>query len=174
MATRANGLDLSCAQVSGAVAMTIARTEPAHIIRGFTSSGSYYGRNSGLAHDASGLTDLGISAKTSLATAMQNVRRNNFGGTDCAKPVLWALQNGVEVDTFVIITDNEVYGHGSKPHDALVKYRKETGIDARMAVLGVAASDFTIADPRDRGMMDFVGFDSNAPKALADFSAGRI
>lgn len=174
MATRANGLDLSCAQVSGAVAMTIARTEPAHIIRGFTSGGSYYGRNSGLAHDASGLTDLGISAKTSLATAMQNVQRNNFGGTDCAKPVLWALQNGVEVDTFVIITDNEVYGHGSKPHDALVKYRKETGIDARMAVLGVAASDFTIADPRDRGMMDFVGFDSNAPKALADFSAGRI
>jgi 60 kDa SS-A/Ro ribonucleoprotein len=170
MASPAMGLDLSCAQVSGAVAMTIARTEPAHIIRGFTSAGGsrYYGRGN------AELTDLGISAKTSLATAMRNVQKNNFGGTDCAQPMLWAAQQGVEVDTFVVITDNETWAGAVKPFKALKDYRQKTGIDARLAVLGVASTDFTIADPSDRGMMDFVGFDSNGPKALADFSAGRI
>lgn len=168
MSAQASGLDLSCAQVSAAMAMTIARTEPAHIIRGFTSGSGGWGYRS------SGLTDLGISARTDLATAMRNVQRSNWGGTDCSLPITWAMENKVEVDTFVVITDNDTWAGNIHPFQALKEYRKKTGIDARMAVLGVQATDFTIADPRDRGMMDFVGFDSNAPRVLADFSAGRI
>lgn len=171
MGSSALGLDLSCAQVSGAMAMTVARTEPAHIIRGFTSGdrgGWGYGRG------AAELTDLSISAKTPLATAMRNVQKSNFGATDCAQPMLWALENKVEVDTFVVITDNETWAGNIKPTQALKRYRDATGIPARLAVLGVASTDFTIADPQDRGQMDFVGFDSNAPRVLADFSAGRL
>lgn len=166
MSSPAMGLDLSCAQVSAAIAMTIARTEPAHIIRGFTSSGSWSGPTK--------LTDLEISAKTSLAQAMKNVQKHNFGSTDCAAPMLWAMENSVEIDTFVVITDNETYAGRTHPFQALKQYRKSTGIDARLAVLGVASTGFSIADPSDKGMMDFVGFDSNAPRVLADFSAGRI
>lgn len=168
MSSDAMGLDLSCAQVSGAMAMTIARTEPAHIIRGFTSNGYGYSRRN------TQLTDLEISARTSLATAMSNVQKHNFGGTDCALPMLWAMENKIEVDTFVVITDNETWAGDIHPFQALKKYRKQTGIDARLAVLGVASTGFSIADPSDSGMMDFVGFDANAPRALADFSAGRI
>ena len=169
MASMANGIDLSCAQVSAAMAMTIARTEPAHEIRGFTSANgrNYYNRGSEL-------TDLGISARTQLNTAMKNVQKNNFGGTDCALPMVWATENNVEIDTFVVITDNETWAGNIQPFQALKKYRDKTGIDARLAVFGVSATPFTIADPRDRGMMDFVGFDNNAPKVLADFSAGRL
>lgn len=167
MNSAALGIDLSCAQVSGAVAMTIARTEPMYEIRGFTSGGGY-GRGN------SQLTDLGITARTSLSSAMQKVQKNNFGSTDCAQPMLYALENKIEIDTFVVITDNETWAGNVKPHQALKQYRDKMGIDARLAVFGVAASNFTIADPKDRGMMDFVGFDSNAPKVLADFSAGRL
>lgn len=168
MGSPALGLDLSCAQVSGAMAMTIARTEPAYEIRGFTSaSRSYWSEDSQL-------TDLGITAKTSLSQAMKNVRKSNFGGTDCALPMVWALENKVEIDTFVIITDNETWAGNIKPTQALKQYRDQMGIDARLAVLGVASTGFTIADPKDRGQMDFVGFDSNAPRVLADFSAGRL
>lgn len=170
MGSPALGLDLSCAQVSGALAMTIARTEPAHIIRGFTSGRAGYGFGRGSAQ----LTDLGISAKTSLPEAMRKVQKNNFGSTDCAQPMLWALENGVAIDTFVVITDNETWAGKVKPAQALAKYRKETGIPARLAVLGVASNDFTIADPKDSGMLDMCGFDSNSPRILADFSAGRI
>lgn len=167
MSAKANGLDLSCAQVSAAMSMAIARTEPAHIIRGFTSGSGYSWRSSGL-------TDLGISARTDLATAMRNVQRHNWGGTDCSLPITWAMQEKVAVDTFVVITDNDTWAGDIHPFQALKQYRKATGIDARMAVLGVQATDFTIADPSDSGMMDFVGFDASAPRVLADFSAGRI
>jgi 60 kDa SS-A/Ro ribonucleoprotein len=158
MSQAAIGLDLSCAQVSAAVAMTVARSEPYSDIVGFSSS----------------IVDLGITAKSSFADAMRKVSNRNFGGTDAAAAIKYANQKGIQVDTFVVITDNETWGGSQKPFQALKQYRQKTGIDARLAVLGVASTDFTIADPTDRGMMDFVGFDANAPKALADFSAGRI
>ncbi|AXQ63366.1 Ro-like RNA binding protein [Streptomyces phage Comrade] len=158
MSQSAIGLDLSCAQVSAAVAMTVARTEPYSDIVGFSSS----------------IVDLGITAKSSFADAMRKVSNRNFGGTDAAAAIKYADQKGIQVDTFVVITDNETWGGSQKPFQALKQYRQKTGIDARLAVLGVASTDFSIADPTDRGMMDFVGFDANAPRALADFSAGRI
>jgi len=158
MSQAAIGLDLSCAQVSAAVAMTVARSEPYSDIVGFSSN----------------IVDLGITAKSSFADAMRKVSNRNFGGTDAAAAIKYADQKGIKVDTFVVITDNETWGGSQKPFQALKQYRQKTGIDARLAVLGVASTDFTIADPEDKGMMDFVGFDSGAPRALSDFSAGRI
>lgn len=158
MSQNAIGLDLSCAQVSAAVSMTVARTEPYSDIVGFSSS----------------IVDLGITAKTSLPDAMQKVQSWNFGSTNPTAAIEYASRNKILVDTFVIITDNETNCGRQKPFQALKQYRQKFGIDARLAVLGVASTDFTIADPEDRGMMDFVGFDANAPRALADFSAGRI
>lgn len=158
MGSMASGLDLTCAQVAGAVSMTIARTEPFSMMRGFSTQ----------------FVDLGITENMSLGGVMRTMRGRPFSGTDCALPMVWALKNKVEVDTFVIITDNETWYGSIHPHQALKEYRNKMGIDARLAVLGVSATDFTIADPSDKGQMDFVGFDSAAPKVLADFSAGRI
>lgn len=158
MGSMASGLDLSCAQVAGAVAMTIARTEPYSMMRGFSTQ----------------FIDLGITENMSLDGVMRTMRNRPFAGTDCALPMVWALKNKVEVDTFVVITDNETWAGNIHPHQALKEYRNKMGIDARLAVLGVDATGHTIADPSDKGQMDFVGFDSAAPKVLADFSAGRI
>lgn len=169
MSSMANGIDLSCAQVGAAVAMTVARTEPYSEIRGFTSGTGRTAWNGPAV-----LSDLGVDGDTSLAEAMKKTSGLPFGGTDCALPMLWAEQNGVAIDTFVVITDNETWAGKIHPFQALKRYRKSTGIDARLAVFGVSASQFSIADPSDKGMMDFVGFDSNAPRALADFSAGRL
>lgn len=173
MSSLAMGTDLSCAQIAGAMAMTIARTEPKYTIMGFTSGGNNvktynnYGNNVGM-------TDLGITAKSNLNTAMKNVQKSNFGRTDCSLPMEYAIENDLKIDSFIVITDNETYAGKRHPFQALKAYRQKTGIDAKLAVLGVAGSPFTIADPSDAGMMDFVGFDSNAPRVLADFSAGRL
>jgi 60 kDa SS-A/Ro ribonucleoprotein len=158
MGGMANGLDLTCAQVGAAMAMTIARSEPYYKVMGFATQ----------------FRDLGVSPGDDLAATLRKTSNLSFGGTDCALPMQYAEKNGIAVDTFVVITDNETWAGGTKPFQALKNYRKATGIDARLAVFGVAASPFTIADPSDRGMMDFVGFDSNAPRVLADFSAGRL
>ena len=56
------------------------------------------------------------------------------------------------------------------PHEALRMYRKQTGINARLIVVGMTATEFTIADPTDPGMLDVVGFDTAAPSLIADFS----
>jgi len=60
------------------------------------------------------------------------------------------------------------------PHQALAEYREKTGIPARMSVVGMTATDFTIADPEDPGSMDVAGFDSAVPALLVDFARGDI
>lgn len=159
MGADANGIDLSCAQVSAAMAMVSARTEPWYQIMGF----------------ATDFRDLGISAKMDLATVNRKIKAATMGGTDLAQPMLWAAKNRVEVDTFAIYTDNETWAGRVHPYKALKDYRQKMGIDAKLAVFGVSSTGFSIADPEDtKGSMDFVGFDSAAPSVFSDFSAGRL
>ena len=164
------GLDLSAAQVGAATAMAIARTEPYYQVFGFTD-GTVRTFSSNI---RSVLTDLGISPGMSLVEVLSRTKKLNFGGTDCALPMLYAAQNKIEVDTFIVITDNETWYGRVHPHIALRNYRQKMGLDARLIVAGVSSTEFTIADPADAGMLDVVGFDANAPKVMADFSAGRI
>jgi len=152
------GLDLSAAQISGVMAATLARTEPYTQIMGFANE----------------FRDLGITGNMPLNTVMTKVRDNNFGSTDCSLPMVWAAKRNAVFDTFVVITDNETYAGREHPHVALKNYRRQTGLDAKLIVVGVTATDFSIADPSDAGMLDVIGADANLPKLIAEFSAGRI
>jgi len=73
------------------------------------------------------------------------------------------------VDVFCVYTDNET-NCGPHPSSALQHYRKQVKYDAKLAVFGLAQTNFTVADPNDPRMMDFVGFDTAAPTLLADFA----
>lgn len=46
------------------------------------------------------------------------------------------------------------------------------GIDAKLIVVSMTATEFTLADPNDAGMLDMVGFDTAAPAAVAAFVSG--
>ncbi len=92
-----------------------------------------------------------------------------FGGTDVALPMIYALKRGLEIDAFVIYTDSETW-HGSiHPAQALQAYRRQTGIPAKLVVVGMVSNGFSVADPDDAGMLDVVGFDTAAPALIADF-----
>ena len=82
----------------------------------------------------------------------------------------WALENRVEVDTFVIYTDSETWHGAIHPAQALAKYRHRTGIAAKLVVVGMVSNGFSIAHPDDAGMLDVVGFDTATPALIADFS----
>lgn len=168
MSSTVNGLDLSCAQVSGAMAMTVARTEPYYMVRGFTGGYRFGSRGN------TQLTDLGISPKMDLNTVMRKMHDNNFGTTDCSAPMEFAIANKLEIDTFVVFTDSETYQGWRHADGALRDYRRKSGIDAKLIVAGMTATEFTIADPQDAGMMDIVGADANLPRLIADFSGGRL
>jgi 60 kDa SS-A/Ro ribonucleoprotein len=141
-----------------AMAMATVRREPQTHIFGF-------------AHD---FRELGISVNDSLQDAMRKTQSSAFGRTDCSLPMQYALTNKLNVDTFVVYTDNETYAGRMAPCQALALYRKESGIPAKLIVVGMTATRFTIADPKDSGMLDVVGFDSAAPSIIADFSAERF
>ncbi len=110
-----------------------------------------------------------------LEQVMERTSRISFGSTDCSLPMLWALDNKVEVDTFVVYTDSETWCDRVKPDQALRCYRAEMGIAARLIVVGMVANQFSIADPDDGGMLDVVGFDTAAPeqREISAFSRGE-
>jgi 60 kDa SS-A/Ro ribonucleoprotein len=57
---------------------------------------------------------------------------------------------------------------------ALEQYRQKMGIAARLIVVGLTASPFTIANPKDAGMLDVVGFDGSAPQVMTAFARGEV
>jgi 60 kDa SS-A/Ro ribonucleoprotein len=86
--------------------------------------------------------------------------------------MVWATRNKVPVDTFVVYTDNETWAGKVHPFQALAEYRHRMGRQAKLIVVGMTATNFTIADPSDAGMLDVVGFDTAAPQVMADFARG--
>lgn len=158
MSAECGTLGFSCAEGSTVMAMATARREPNYHIMGFGDS----------------FRNLGITANDTLHSAMHKAYRGTFGNTDCSLPMIWAAKNKIDVDTFVVYTDNETWAGRAHPHTALRDYRQARGIDAKLVVVGMTATQFTIADPKDTGMLDVVGFDASAPATISDFSAGRI
>ncbi len=149
---------LTCALGAAAMAMVTARSGDPYVVKGFSTQ----------------LKDLGISAKMRLDDVLARTARQNFGGTDCALPMSWAESKGQKFDVFNVYTDNETWAGTPHPSQALKSYRKAVNPQAKLAVIGMASNGFSIADPNDAGMMDFVGFDSATPSIIADFARGTI
>jgi 60 kDa SS-A/Ro ribonucleoprotein len=168
---------LSCREAAAAMAMVTARTESAHEIVGFTCSGdnAFKGRNRNRSWGmGDGVSKLNISPKHTLEQVTHYTGGLEFGGTDCALPILYAAQNDLKVDTFVVYTDSETWAGTIHPVQALKSYRKEFNPEAKLVVVGMTSNEFTIADPDDTGMLDVVGFDASAPRVISDFSRGAI
>jgi 60 kDa SS-A/Ro ribonucleoprotein len=155
---------------SSAMAMATARAEQDFVCAAFTAaSGGYGGKCGG---GDSGFMTLDISPRERLDDVLKKVGGLPFGGTDCSLPMVWATKNKVPVDTFVVYTDNETWAGNVHPFQALREYRQRMGRPAKLVVVGMTATSFTIADPSDAGMLDVVGFDTAAPQVMADFARG--
>jgi 60 kDa SS-A/Ro ribonucleoprotein len=92
-----------------------------------------------------------------------------FGGTNCSLPMLDALEKKIKADVFVVYTDSETWAGRMHPVQALKQYRDKMGIPAKLIVVGMVSNGFSIADPKDVGMLDVVGFDTATPHVMADF-----
>jgi 60 kDa SS-A/Ro ribonucleoprotein len=114
-----------------------------------------------------------IGRDESVGSVVKRTRELEFMGTDCALPMLYALEKGLAIDLFVIYTDNETWAGTIHADEALRRYRERTGIRAKLVVVGMTSTGFTIADPNDAGMLDVVGFDAAAPALIASFARGE-
>lgn len=121
-----------------------------------------------------GITELGLSTRRRMDDIVNETARLPFGATDCALPIVWAMAQKKVYDAFVIYTDNETWAGNVQPMDALRTYRAQVNRDARLIVVGMTSTGFTIADPEDKGCLDVVGFDSSAPSLISNFIAGKF
>lgn len=118
------------------------------------------------------LHDLDPRKMGDFAQTVNYLRSFPYMGTDCALPMLDAMRKGIAVDAFIIYTDNETWAGGVHPVKALEQYRNQSGIDAKLVVVGMTATKFTIADPNDPGMLDVVGLSSDAISVIHQFIKG--
>jgi 60 kDa SS-A/Ro ribonucleoprotein len=147
------GMPITPREASAAMALVTARTESEYLICGFSDQ----------------FVQLNISPRQRMDDVIRVVSGLPFNSTDCALPMLAAMQNSLSLDGFVIYTDNETWSGSVHPFQALQEYRRRTGISAKLATVGMTSSGFTVADPNDAGMLDCVGFDTSAPNVIADF-----
>jgi len=148
--------DFSPAMASAVLAMATARSETYCNIVGF----------------ASHIKDLDISKHDDLETVMKKTEAHNFGSTDCAKLFTHAKINKLDIDTFVTYTDNETNAgyNSSQPSIALKAYRSAFNkYEAKAIVVGMTASNASIADPKDPLMLDIAGFSTNVPSIISSF-----
>jgi 60 kDa SS-A/Ro ribonucleoprotein len=158
MSNPAGGLPISCREVTAAMAMVSVKTEPLTSVWGFSHK----------------IMPLDISPRRRLDDVVASISRLPFDSTDCSLPMVLALKKGMAVDVFRISTDNETWFGGIHPHQALENYRQATGIDARLQVVAITPTEFSIADPLDRRQLDVSGFDSAVPTLLASHARGDL
>jgi 60 kDa SS-A/Ro ribonucleoprotein len=145
-------------QAEAALAMVTLRTEPEVFPMAFSS----------------GFVNLPMTASMSLNDVLRAMQGIPFERTDCAVPMQWAARNKVPVDSFILMTDNETWAGSIHPFQALRRYRDITGINARLSVVGMTSTGFSIADPTDPGMLDVVGMDTATPDLISSFARGEL
>ena len=93
--TQINGIvGMNCHTAAAAMAMVTARSEKNYHVMAYDT----------VAHP------LTLSPHQRLDDVVRMVEHAGGGGTDCTVPILWALQNKVQVDAFVSYTDSESWG----------------------------------------------------------------
>ena len=109
-----------------------------------------------------------------LQQALAATSGMNFSSTDCVLPIQHAIKHNLQIDAFIVITDNETYAPNEHPQNALIRYRELTGIQAKLIVLGMTGNCFTIVDPTDRNTLNLAGFDTSTPEIASMFMRGEI
>lgn len=114
-------------------------------------------------------TPLSISSRKRLDDNINVISNLPFGATDISLPFTWAQKNKKLYDVVIVFTDNETNSNEKRPVDALRNYKQEFGLDTKLIVCAMAATDFTIADPNDKSMMDIAGFDEGTFNVINEF-----
>jgi len=155
-------------QASTALALVTMERETSWCVGAF-SDGS---RGWGFGGDRNIITMLPFKRGMRLQDATRITDGLRFGATDCALPILWALKNKVVLDVFQIYTDNESYAGNIHVSQALRQYRNEVNPQAKLVAIAMTATEYSVADQDDAGMLDIVGFDTSTPASIADFISG--
>jgi 60 kDa SS-A/Ro ribonucleoprotein len=168
---------ITCREASAALAQVLYETEHSgngngHVyIRGFTAASS-----STTVEADNGFCNFDHRVRRGM-TLEQFISATHapFGATDCSLPMLRAIDEGLDVDVFIVMTDSETFAGKVHPQAALENYRvRANKPNAKLIVVGMTANNLTIADPNDRNTLNLAGFDASMPEIIAMFVRGEL
>ena len=93
--------------------------------------------------------------------------------------MIFAEEYQIDVDVFIILTDNETYSGDVHPCLALERYRsfmrtRGKSDEARLIVCAMTATTYTIADQCDPGVLEIPGFDPNMAQLISEFATLQL
>jgi len=150
------GVPLQPCEAVSALALVIANTEPQTHMIGFAGT----------------IRELPIKKSDSLDDVMRKTANMSFGATNPAAAIQYATRNGIEVDTFVILSDNEANRGNQHAYQALEEYRRKFVSDAKLITLDTEPTRYSIADTKDPLSLSIAGFDTSTPQVVSEFSRG--
>lgn len=152
-----NGSPMTCATAAAAMCLVTSKTESKCTVVAFSSV----------------LTPVKVTASDGLESLQAKLAKIRMGATDCSLPMVYALKNSLPIDVFIVYTDSETNWNEIPPAQALRDYREKMGMPgAKMVVVAMSGTQFSLADPNDPGMLDVIGFDSSAPEIISQFVRG--
>ena len=163
-------------KVAAAMALTYVRTDQATVLA-FDAEPSAFGtyRRHPNVRDRAGVYPLALSGRMRVTDAMRAIADLGAGGgTDCSLPFRYALQQGLEVDAFVVLTDNESWRGQMHAGQALQEYRDKKNPRAKVIWCAMTAGGSSLGLPDDQRCLGICGFDASAPKLVGDFAADRF
>lgn len=168
-----SGKLIDCRTAAAAMMLVTANAEKNNYIAGFGT------RTNWRDEDGNEMVPLRLSPRDRIGRAKEILSTLPMGRTDCALPMLDALKKGLKVDAFVIYTDNETWAGKIHPMQALQQYRKEVNPNAKLVVVSMTPTGYSIGEQRaldgnvhntnDNGVLDVVGFDTSVPDVIANF-----
>lgn len=150
MSTKVGGTAMSCAQMANVLALTMLKTEP----------------NAELICFDTNLVETKIGRRTSLDEAINKTPQG--GGTDCAVPLLYALQNKRLYDSIVILTDSETWAGKQHAVTALEFYRRKVP-GVKVVEVALESNSYSSMPNNDKNVLRCVGFDSALIEVVNNF-----
>lgn len=144
---------LSVRELSSAMCMVLAKTEPNCVIMAFSS----------------GFIPVDFGKYSRLDQVINATRRMEFMGTDCSLPMEYAIQKRMDIDAFLIFTDSENKTGRRHPVQALKAHQELFGKHSKLIVNGMTATNMSVADSSNPDMLDICGFDSAIPQLISEF-----
>lgn len=146
----------SSVEAAAALAGAILKTEEHKIVLGFNNT-------------ATRIKDL--ESMVTLESYTNFLRSLAKGGTNCASPIDYCIENNVDPDAIIILTDAQ-HWDGPLPGKALQELRARVGHAVKLVVVCTTTNKWSTVCPNDPDVMNIVGFDSHAVRLIQDFISG--
>lgn len=91
------------------------------------------------------------------------------GGTDCAVPIVYALEKKIKYDVILILTDNETWAGQRHGIQALEYYRRNINPNVKVIEVASVATGYSQFPSDDPNILRIVGFDASVLTLIYDF-----